>query len=326
VSDALRRHVTTEVRVMGTTARLTAVVDEAAETGREHELVELARYRLGELESRWSRFLPDSEVSLLNAASGHPMAVGDDSRLLVRRAVSAWTATDGAFDPTVLDDLVDAGYDRTFTELHDAPDHERPGGAHPAAATRRAASACAQIVVDERDGTVTLPNGVGFDPGGIGKGLAADLVVELMVREGALGSCVDLGGDLRVGGSPPNGDRWVIGVGSIQPAAIGLRSGGVATSATSVRTWVRAGVVRHHLVDPGSGRGTRADVVEASVVAAEAWQADALTKAIFVHGVDRGFELIDALGAAARAVTLDGARESAGWAACSSGLDGRRPS
>ena len=47
---------------------------------------------------------------------------------------------------------------------------------------------------------VRLLDGVGFDPGGIGKGLAADLVATAAVDLGADGAMVSLGGDLRVAG------------------------------------------------------------------------------------------------------------------------------
>ena len=60
---------------------------------------------------------------------------------------------------------------------------------------------------------MTLPPGVGFDPGGIGKGLAADLVVDLLLDGGAAGACVDLGGDGRMAGEPPTGG-WRVGIGN----------------------------------------------------------------------------------------------------------------
>src|SRR2546429_593200 len=65
------------------------------------------------LEARWSRFLADSEVSRLNAAAGQPVSVSADTIKLVSTAVDAWRLTAGRFDPTVLGDVVRAGYDRT---------------------------------------------------------------------------------------------------------------------------------------------------------------------------------------------------------------------
>ena len=75
--------------------------------------------RIEQLESRWSRFRPDSEVTMLNNSAGHPVVVSSDARLLVSRAIEAWRLTGGSFDPTLLDDLRRAGYDRSFESLGD---------------------------------------------------------------------------------------------------------------------------------------------------------------------------------------------------------------
>src|SRR5689334_21184142 len=114
------------------------------------------------LEARWSRFLPDSEVTRLNETAGRPCPVTPDTVLLVRRAIEGWRLTGGRFDPTVLGAVVRAGYDRSFDALGPFP-----------TATSVLGLGCDGLTVDERAGTITLPFGVGFDPGGIGKGLAA---------------------------------------------------------------------------------------------------------------------------------------------------------
>src|SRR5207244_5757566 len=85
--------------------------------------------------------------------------------------------TDGRFDPTVLGAMLRAGYDRSFELLTGAS----PNG-HSVLG-----SGFEGIVVDEAASTVTLPERVGFDPGGIGKGFAADLLVRELLARGAAG-------------------------------------------------------------------------------------------------------------------------------------------
>jgi thiamine biosynthesis lipoprotein len=126
---------------------------------------ERARRRIDDLERRWSRFLPDSEISQLTRRAGEWVALSADSRLLVERALAAWSLTIGRFDPTVLGAVIRAGYDRSFDELDPA------GGAGASPLTVGAGG----IQVD--GDRVRLPVGVGFDPGGIGKGLAADALI-----------------------------------------------------------------------------------------------------------------------------------------------------
>ena len=93
-------------RAMGSEIHLVVMGD--------HRLLDVARRRIDDLERKWSRFIPTSEISRLNANRGEPVAVSDDTFLLVRRALEGWRATGGRFDPTVLGDLVRAGYDRPF--------------------------------------------------------------------------------------------------------------------------------------------------------------------------------------------------------------------
>jgi len=283
---------------MGTRARV-LVVDEPSDAS-----VAL-RDRIVDLEARWSRFLPDSEISRLNRASGAPLAVSTETRTLVERAIEGWEATYGLFDPTVLGDLERAGYDRTFDEIgcdrRDAP-----------AAPSWLRRGCDGIEVDHAAGTVRLPAGVGFDPGGIGKGFAADLVTAEAMAAGAAGVLVDLGGDIRVRGVPPERTGcWRIGVDDPRTdrsfGPVLLADGAVATSTRTRRRWsTDDGERRHHLIDPLLGRPTDSDVLSATAVAAEGWQAEVLAKAAFVGGQVQGLGVVDGLGGAALIVDAEG--------------------
>ena len=72
---------------------------------------------LADIEARWSRFRPDSELSALNAHAGAPVFTSTDTAAVVALALEAWRATGGLFDPTIHDALVASGYDRSFDEL-----------------------------------------------------------------------------------------------------------------------------------------------------------------------------------------------------------------
>jgi thiamine biosynthesis lipoprotein len=74
---------------------------------------------LHDLERRWSRFLPDSEVSRVNAAGARQVTVSQATATLFALAVDGWRVTEGRYDPTVLDAVVAAGYDRSFTDIGD---------------------------------------------------------------------------------------------------------------------------------------------------------------------------------------------------------------
>ena len=159
-------------------------------------------------------------------------------------------------------------------------------------------------------GTVRLPVGVGFDPGGIGKGLGADLVVDELRAAGAEGVCVNLGGDVRVAGAAPRGDAWRVGIEhDLAPgpaATIPLLDGAVATSTTTRRVWQTAAGPRHHLLDPATGQPSSTGAVAVSVVAGEGWLAEVLAKVVVLADLPSALRLVTALGAEALVLTSDG--------------------
>jgi len=287
-------------RAMGSDAHVVVNGDPA--------LVDWARLRVTQLEDRWSRFLAHSEISRLNASAGAWVSVSDDTLLLVERAVEAWRLTGGRFDPTVLGDVVRAGYDASYDELpaHRTSDELRRS---TAAGVRAIFLGCDDIESSGR--RLRLPPGVGFDPGGVGKGLAADLVVAELLARGADGACVNLGGDVRVAGSGPNPDGgWTIAIEhpwNDEPLALlGLADGAVATSTTLRRTWTVGGEERHHVIDPNTGRPSETDLTAASVVAGSAWLAEVLAKAVLLRGSEHPFDVVEGNDAAALVVDRHG--------------------
>jgi FAD:protein FMN transferase len=258
-------------RAMSTDVTVTVV-------GAESDALDWARRRIAELEQRWTRFRDDSDIGLLNRAGGAALEVHPDTVTAVRAACSAWLATGGRFDPTVHDSLLRLGYDDTIERVR-----ERGGGT---AAVALPAPGCFGIEFDETSSIVRLPSHVRLDLGGIGKGLAADLTVAGLLDGGADGALVSIGGDIRVAGTPPNGEAWLIEIEDPrddQPIAmLPIIDGGVATSTTLRRRW-RSGLrPHHHLLAPHTGDSTNTGVVGVAVVADTAAWADALSKVPFV--------------------------------------------
>jgi thiamine biosynthesis lipoprotein len=74
-----------------------------------------------------------------------------------------------------------------------------------------------------------------------------------------------------------------------------LRNGGLATSGTTKRRWLRAGETQHHLIDPRTGRPSRSRWTEVSVAAGSCLEADIAAKAAFLLD-DQGPAWLDARG------------------------------
>ncbi|MFZ4584073.1 MAG: FAD:protein FMN transferase [Acidimicrobiia bacterium] len=282
---------------MGSTAHV-VVVGSRAEAR-----ADVAVARLADLEARRSRFRPSSEVSQLNAAGGRPVLVSSETFALLTRAHEMFTATDGWFDPTVLGDVIRAGYDRDFEEVPDAP-----GAGH--SELQRGFSA---VRLDPVTRVVTMPAGVGFDPGGIGKGFAADVVVRELMADGAQGVSIAVGGDVRLAGVAPDGGSWRVLVDDPRPdgasVVVALTAGALATSAINRRAWTVDGTAQHHLVDPFTGQPARADVLGVTVIAREGWRAEGLTKMVVARGAAHGLAQCELLGVGARVARIDGTVE-----------------
>lgn len=280
-------------RAMGGDAHVVVV-------GARPDLLDLAAGHLERLEERWSRFRHDSEVSVLGQRAGRAVAVSADTALLVGLAIEGWRRTAGRFDPTLLAAVRAAGYTTTFDELSlDAP--PRLPTPEPAP------DACGRIRLDAAAGTVILPPGTGFDAGGVGKGLAADLMLAALLEAGADGACVGVAGDVRVGGAPPDGHAWRVAL----PAAVGggqvaVGGGALATSSRLVRTWPTAGGTAHHLIDAATAHPARVPTTTATVVAGSAWEADVLATAALLAGPAEGLKLLARHHAEGRWADADG--------------------
>jgi len=276
----------------------------------------VARARLADLEGRWSRFRPTSEISRLNGAGGRPTRVSPETMTLIARARDGYDLTAGRFDPFQLTALEAIGYRTSF----EAVDHPvvAPAAVVPAAVVPAAVGADPRVELDTERREVTLARGVGFDPGGIGKGMAADLVVEELLILGVAGVCVNVGGDLRVAGTPPAGDAWIVDVRDREDdapiARLAIEAGAVATTSRSRRRWVAAdGTEHHHVLDPSTGTSAATPVIHATAIAAQGWQAEVLSKVAFLDRVD-GISLAERLGATAMVATEHGVVSGPGWA------------
>ncbi len=261
---------------------------------------ERARRFIRDFEARLSRFREDSELSLLNADPATTVPASPLLRDLVRAAIWAAERTDGLVDPTLVRALEATGYARSRAGVPAAPLAE----ALEAAPARRSARpnprrAWASIEIDEAQGTVTRPPGVAIDSGGVGKGLAADLIAETL--QGYSRFVVDCGGDLRVGGTdaayepldvhvehPQSGERSFV---------LRIGSAGIATSGLNVRLWRRAdGTYGHHLLDPATGEPVWSGLVGVTALGGTALEAETLSKAALLSGPEEGRQFLEARG------------------------------
>ena len=283
---------------MGTQITLLAPEADAAVAGREVEAL------FAEWERVLSRFQPTSELSRLNLASSGARArrevlVGDLVLAVTRAALAAAEATDGLFDPTLLHSLVAEGYDQSF-ELMPASRSSTGPSAEPGRGHWR------DVRVDLLLRSVSLPPGVGLDFGGIAKGMAVDAAVDRLRAAGITPVVVEAGGDLAVHGTPVDG-TWPIDVETgATITGVELDRGAMATSSIAKRRWMVNGELRHHLLDPRTGRAAVTDLLSATVAANTCREAEVAAKCALILGEAAGGSFLDSLGLAGLLVAQDG--------------------
>jgi thiamine biosynthesis lipoprotein len=205
----------------------------------------------------------------------------------VEAGVAAARRSGGLVDPTLLAEIEDAGYVASWSgspvsvgEALAAAPPRRPAAPKPGSPWER-------FEVDAANGTISRPPGARFDTGGIGKGLAADLIAARL--RGFPRFVVDCGGDIAVGGPgalfepvaveiehPLSGET----IGSVE-----LTGGGIATSGLNVRIWRREdGSYAHHLLDPATGTPVWSGLIGATALAPSALEAETLAKLALLSG------------------------------------------
>jgi thiamine biosynthesis lipoprotein len=253
-------------------------------------------------EQCWSRFLPDSDISRLNGAQGRPVEVDPSTITLVSAMVEGWQLTDGRFDPSILPALIDCGYVSSIDDVHLVtilPSGEYVVGGYDHLGL--VGPTMADIRIDATANTITLPVGLAIDPGGIGKGLAADLAVEHLLALGASGALVSIGGDMMMRGTPPAdvGNSWTVAIQHpLRPGSsvctLVVDAGGVATSSTQSRRWVHDGEQRHHVIDPDRSWPSITDLASVTVVARSGWLAEVHATAALLAGSHHTIGYLDA--------------------------------
>lgn len=283
-----------EFRAMGSKCRIVADGCSADSVGAAVQMVQ-------RLERTWTRFSDTSEVSAVNDNAGNFQLVSSDTYTLFDHAVAAQRATRGRFNPLMLQQLLAHGYTSTWANGTTTPS---PFDVTPASTEE------IELLPEVRG--VRIPCGSAFDPGGIGKGLCADLVTEFLISQGATATSVEVGGDLRVHGVPWYSPRWRIAVAHPFDAddeigAFTPPEGAVATSSRLLKQWIAGERRYHHLLDPRTGEPAVTDLVAVSCCAATAWWAEVAAKAVLISGSSEAIALFEDFGVHGIAVTEDGA-------------------
>lgn len=198
------------------------------------------------IETKYSRYLPTSVVSLINTSAGKgPISVDDETACLLNYADACYRQSDGLFDITT-------GALRRAWKYSDKhlPEHDHIKSLLPKIGWRKLSWKSPTLLLKEDE--------MELDLGGIGKEYAVDRAAAILLENGLSNSLVNLAGDIRVCGSRGNKTPWAIGIkdprnGKNLLGVIELSSGAVATSGDYERAIEIDGKRYSHILNPKTG-------------------------------------------------------------------------
>jgi thiamine biosynthesis lipoprotein len=267
---------------MGTAISVELWADDAAQAEAAMDAVIGEMHRI---DAAMSPYKPASELSLINreAARG-PVPVSDEMYALLQRALEFSRRSDGAFDITYA----------AVGHLYDYRAGVRPSDAEIAGARRAVGWHYLQLHAATRSVRFAR-EGVRIDLGGFAKGHAVENAVALLREHGIAHAVVAAGGDSRLLGDR-RGRPWSIGIRDPRRAGevvavLPLADVAISTSGDYERFFERDGERCHHLIDPRTGKSP-SSVRSVTIVAPDGLTSEALSKMVFVLGVERGLALV----------------------------------
>lgn len=232
-----------------------------------------------------------SDVWNINHAQGQRVAVSDETREILEKAMEYSRLSDGVFDVTV--EPCVALWDFTGEGMGTLPDET---------ALAQAADKVDWTQVDINEEGVLLPADMTIDLGAIAKGYITDRIADFLKAGGVESGYLNFGGNVLTIGHKPDGSEWNIGIqdplGKRDQNIVGaarVADQAVVTSGIYERGFDLDGVRYHHILDSSTGWPVQNELAGVSIIAPDAFDADALSTTVFAMGVEKGTEFIESL-------------------------------
>ena len=275
-SDSSQEY-TSDVFAMDTYMTLTAYGENA------QEAVEAGIAEIQRLDDLLSTGKDTSEVAQINANGGGVLS--EDTDYLVKRALDIYQSTNGAFDISIYPVMQLWG----FTTGNFAVPSESD------LAAKLALVDAGKIILSEENGqtSISLPEGMEIDLGGIAKGYTSGRVMDVMKSYGIKSAVINLGGNAHVLGNKTDGSQWKVGIQAPEEengylGGVSVTDKAIITSGGYERYFVDkdTGVKYHHIIDPKTGYSANNGLISVTIVSADSTLADGLSTSLFVLGTE----------------------------------------
>ncbi len=242
-----------------------------------------------EYDALFNRYNENSDIYRINSSKGKAVSVSPETREIIDIAASVSEKSDGMFDITVaaLVDLWDVMNATTAPKKEEIDAHLNR--------------------VDYKkvklDGTtVTLPQDMSIDLGGIAKGYIADKIKAYLQENGVTKAVINLGGNVMVMGQEGTLPYSVqvqkpFGKAGESVLTLIINNKTAVTSGVYQRYFEENGKLYHHIIDTKTGHPTDNGIYSVTVIADSSAKADALSTACLSLGIEKGTELAKLFGA-----------------------------
>lgn len=270
---------------MGTTYHIKVVADQLAPDDLHQQIDEL----LSVVDNSMSTYKPDSELSRFNRmAVGQSMEISSDFAQVLQISKDIWEMSGGAFDPTV-GPLVDLwGFGPT------ASDNLTPSAEQISEILQTIGFQ--HVVLDGLSLSKSQP--VELDLSAVAKGYAVDIVADRLEMLALPDYLVEVGGEIRVSGSNPNGEAWRIAIEQPQfmhsvNRVISVADMAVATSGDYRNYFEQQGVRYSHILDSRTGQPIKHNLASVTVLSDSCAEADAWATAFLVMGAEQSMQIAE---------------------------------
>jgi FAD:protein FMN transferase len=254
---------------------------------RAKEAVAQAFSEIRRIERVFSKYLPTSPVSQLNRCAGlEPVEIPFEVKQLIENVKSMSEEVDGSFDLTV----------NVLMELWSSAEKKEAVPANSEIQNALKHVGMKLLVLSEEPDRIFFKKpGVQLDFGGVGKGYAIDRAIQVLRSQGIKEGLINAGGNIYcMGGEGPSqiGIRDPLAPDDLI-ATVVLKDRAVATSASYERFFDFGGLRYSHIIDPRSGYPIQNEVLSVSILSQSACQADLVSTAVSVLGLEQGMALIE---------------------------------
>jgi FAD:protein FMN transferase len=275
------------LKLMGNNFTISVVADEEAFA---LENITLAIAEIKRIEQLFTTYNDDSQTNLINQNAGvKPVCVAEEVFDLIERSIGISKITQGAFDISYGSiDKTLWNFDKTMTTLPSVDEAKK----------MVYLINYNNIILDKGNCSVFLKEkGMRIGFGGIGKGYAAEMAKNILIKNNVSSGIINASGDLTTWGTQPNGKQWTIGIANPDlPASafsyIEISNKAVATSGNYEKYIMIDGKKHSHTIDPKTGLPI-SGIKSVTIISSNAEFADAMATPIAIMGIKAGLFLID---------------------------------